>query len=196
MMSLLESYRIATAGSYPSADQSNGSSDSEFNRHRFPCANAIPISWGSGGAPSLPNWLTNGCGSNGWASVIFYAASKNRLTGNTCSICSGGTSCGSATTIDTRLTISNGANNTADSCPAGASPYACSPAVLPTGIANLMLITPGPATTNRASGWPSAPGPIAGYFEDALNADNDDANCYVVPTSTSNDRDRMYVSIP
>jgi len=196
MMSLLESYRIASGGHYPTADILNGHSNSEHNRHRFPCATATPISWGSGGAPTLPNWLTNGCGTNSWASVIFYAVAKNRLDGNTCSTCSGGTSCGSTTTIDTRLTITNAGNNLADSCPAGASPFACSPAVLPTGIANLILITAGPATTNRASGWTSTLGPITGYFEDALNSDNDDGNCYIVPTSTSHDRDRMYVSIP
>jgi len=196
MMSLLESYRIASGGHYPTADQQNGNSNSEHNRHRFPCATATPISWGSGGAPTLPNWLTNGCGTNSWASVIFYAVAKNRLDGNTCSTCSGGTSCGSTTTIDTRLTITNAGNNLADSCPAGASPYTCTPAVIGTGIANLLLITPGPATTNRASGWTSTLGPITGYFEDALNSDNDDGNCYVVPTSASHDRDRMYVSIP
>jgi len=196
MMLLLESFRIASGGHYPTADVLNGHSNSEHNRHRFPCASVIPISWGSGGAPSLPNWLTNGCGTNGWASVIFYAASKNRLQGNTCSTCSGGTSCGSTTTIDTRLTITNASNNVADSCPAGVSPFTCSPAVLATGIANLILITPGAATTNRASGWTSSLVPITGYFEDALNSDNDDGNCYVVPTSTSHDRDRMYVSIP
>jgi len=195
MMSLLESYRIATGGSYPTADILNGNSNSEHNRHRFPCASAIPISWGPP-APSLPNWLTNGCGSNGWASVIFYAVSKNRLDGNICATCSGGTSCGSTTTIDTRLTITNASNKVADSCPAGASPYTCTPTVLGTGIANLLLITPGAATTNRAGGWTSSLSTITGYFEDALNSDNDDGNCYVVPTSTSHDRDRMYVSIP
>jgi hypothetical protein len=192
MMSRLENYRIATGGLYPSADRGNGSSDLEYNRHRFPCATAIPVNW----VPSLPNWLTNGCGTNGWASVIFYAVSKDRLQGGNCLTCSGGTPCGSTTTTDTRLTITNASNRVADSCPAGVSPYTCTPAVLGTGIANLLLITPGPATTNRASGWPSSLGLITGYFEDALNSDNDDGNCYVVPTSTSHDRDRMYVSIP
>lgn len=196
MMSLLEQYRIAIGGDYPTADIETGSSNSEHNRHRFPCATTIPTNWGIGGTPPLPNWLTNGCGSNGWTSVIFYAVSRFRLTGKTCTTCSGGPLCGSATTTDERLTITNPSNRVADSCPAGVVPYTCTTSVLGTGIANLLLITPGAATTNRASGWPSNLGLITGYFEDALNSDNDDGNCFVVPTSTSHDRDRMYVSIP
>ncbi len=196
MMSLLEQYRIATGGDYPSADLSNGDSDADHNRHRLPCAAVTPVNWGSGGTPSLPNWLSNGCGSNGWTSVIFYAVSRFRLTGNNCTTCSGGTTCGSATTTDERLTITNPGNRVAESCPTGVVPYTCTPTVLGTGIANLLLITPGAATSNRAAGWTNSLVPITGYFDDAANADNDNGNCYVVPTSASHNRNRMYVSIP
>lgn len=196
MMSILEQYRIATGGDYPSANRANGNSDGRYNRHRFPCGVALPTAWGSGGTPSLPNWLTNGCGSNGWASVIFYAVGRNLLVGNNCSTCASTTiTCPGTTTTSstTSLTVTNASSRPADRCPAGASPFTCTPTVLNNGTANLILITPGAATSNRASGWPSTLTPISGYFEDSANNDNDDYNCFIVPTSTSYDRDRIYV---
>lgn len=209
MMSILERYRIARiaingggSGDYPSADIANGDSNDQYNRHRFPCGgSAIPTHWGTGGTPSLPNWLTNGCGSvTGWAGVIFYAVAGNRLVGNACSTCGSTTiTCpGTATSSSTsKLTVTNASNRVANVCAAGGSPFTCNPTVLSTstGNANLILITPGAATSNRASGWPSSSSldPISGYFDDPENANNDDYNCYVVPTSTNNDRDRIYV---
>jgi hypothetical protein len=86
---LLESYRSG-AGFYPWADISNGSSDVGLNRGRFPCnpAGTAPVAWGSAipATPSLPNWLTNGCGVDGWASVIYYAAGQLSLSGG-CTTC-------------------------------------------------------------------------------------------------------------
>jgi hypothetical protein len=96
IIAILKDYKTATAtslqallsgGVYPWADISNGSSDNGTNRGRFPCATATPVSWNSSvplslsGAttPALPNWLTNGCGSNGWASVIYYAIGRDEL---------------------------------------------------------------------------------------------------------------------
>lgn len=76
MMSLLRRY-YSMVGSYPWADDNitPGSSTISVNRGRFPCNIALPLSWGnlSPLTPSLPTWLTNGCGSNGWASVTYYA---------------------------------------------------------------------------------------------------------------------------
>jgi hypothetical protein len=62
-----------------------------------------------------------------------------------------------------------------------------------TGTADLILITPGAATSSRASGWPTSFSSISGYFDDSENSNNDDYNCYIVPTSTNYDRDRIYV---
>lgn len=92
MRSLLQSY-IAATGAYPWADSIGlGSSILGSNRGRFPCGTALPVIWGSLVAPltpALPNWLTNGCGSNGWASVIYYTAAQNRLEPVPCTSCTG-----------------------------------------------------------------------------------------------------------
>ena len=37
--------------------------------------------------PVIPNWLTNGCGVNGWTSVIYYTAAQNRLPAAACTTC-------------------------------------------------------------------------------------------------------------
>jgi hypothetical protein len=113
------------------------------------------------------------------------------LHNNTCSTCAGSTTaCGLTTTSTTKLTVTNASNRVADLCLAGT----CTPTVLTTGIANLILITPGAATSNRAGGWPTILNPISSlYFADSENSDNNDYNCFIVPTSTSYDRDRIYV---
>ena len=185
MMAILEKYRAAT-GIYPWSDLSDGNSNSGYSHPRVPCGTAEPTDWGSGGTPALPDWLANGCTNpvTGWTSVVYYAVARNRLEGGgaTCITCSAST-----------LTVTNSGNQIADLCLTGGTPFTCSSIVLTSGAADLVLITPGAATANRASGWPtSGVGPISGYFEDAANSDNNDDN-YVVPSSTNNDRDRIYI---
>ena len=185
MMAILEKYRAAT-GVYPWSDLSDGNSNSGYSHPRVPCGTAQPTDWGSGGTPALPDWLANGCTNpvTGWTSVVYYAVARNLLEGGgaTCITCSAST-----------LTVTNSGNQIADLCLTGGTPFTCSAIVLTSGAADLVLITPGAATANRASGWPtSGVGPISGYFEDAENSDNNDDN-YVVPSSTNNDRDRIYV---
>ena len=211
MMSILERYRIAR-GVYPWADLADGASNASggfyYNRNRFPCGTALPSSWAGAGI-TLPNWLTNGCGacvatdtatnpSWGWACVVFYAVAKYRLEddGDNCSTCANSTTaCGSTTTSISRLTVANTSGNTADLCTTGASPFVCTPSVLGTGTADLVLMTPGAATASRSTmtNWPVGFTTISNYFDDSANANNNDYNCYVVPTSTNSNRDRIYV---
>jgi len=188
MMVLLEAYYNAI-GVYPWADisdgNSNGSLGEAYNRHRLPCGTALPTDWGSGGAPSLPDWLTNGCTYPvyGWTAVIYLAVAKSRLEG-------AGSICTSCTA--TNLNVMN--SGWAYLCPHGSVPFACSLSNVPSGSARLILITPG-ASNGGASYWPiSLPlDPITGYFNDAENSNDDDDN-YVIP-ATSNDpnRDRMFI---
>jgi hypothetical protein len=108
MRSLLQAYKAATAttplyigGVYPWADWGDGNSNDGENRGRFPCGNATPIDWNSpvplslSGAttPALPNWLANGCGTNGWPRVIYYTAGRSGLDilNVLCVACSGPT---------------------------------------------------------------------------------------------------------
>ena len=190
MLRILQDYKAAT-GEYPWADRSNGDSDGNegsqaWNHSRFPCNDALPTNWGSGGTPSLPSWLTDSCTDpvTGWTSVIFYAVARNRLqnSGTGCTNCTAST-----------LTVTNSSNGIADLCLAGVTPFVCTPTVVSTGSADMVLITPGAATTIRAGGWPSSSfSAITGYFEDSENSDNNDDN-YVVPSSTNHDRDRIYI---
>jgi hypothetical protein len=95
-MALMQAYKAATAtslqalfsgGVYPWADISDGDSNDGTNRGRFPCGTATPVNWGSPvplslsgqSTPTLPNWLTNGCGSDGWADVIYYSIGRDDL---------------------------------------------------------------------------------------------------------------------
>ena len=185
MMAILEQYRIAT-GIYPWADRSDGVFNFGWNRNRFPCGTAGPTDWGSGGVPPLPAWLTNGCnctlaGQRGWACTIYYSVAQNKLDPG-CTICSASS-----------LTVTNPSSRPADLCLTGVAPVVCTPSVVSSGSADLVLITAGAATANRTAGWPSTTfNPITLYFEDAENGGNNDDN-YVVPTSTLNDRDRIYI---
>ena len=202
MMSILQKYKAATAalgynggaGVYPWADRSDGASDGwsgdAYNHNRFPCTAALPVDWGTSGTPSLPGWLTNGCTSpvTGWTSVIYYAVAKNRLenSGSICSNCSAST-----------LTVTNSSNGIADLCLTGTVPFKCTPTVVSTGSADLVLITPGSANAYPRCGsppcWPTSNfNPIVGYFADAENSDNSNDN-YVVPSSTNYDRNRIYI---
>jgi len=189
MISYLNSYR-ATTGIYPWADVVNGNSNDDvassdaYNRARFPCGTAGPYDWGRGTAPvtpSLPNWLTNGCGANGWASIIYHAIARNRLEG-------GGAGCG--TCSGSTLTVNNTSGLTATQC-STASPPTCTPQVVISGSADLVLITPGAATTSPRGTWPTSWTAITGYFEETENSNNNN-DTFVVPVSTSYDRDRIY----
>lgn len=190
MLRILQDYKAAT-GVYPWADRSNGDSDGNegvqaWNHNRFPCNDALPTNWGSGGTPSLPGWLTDSCGNpvTGWTSVIFYAVARNQLqnSGTGCTNCTAST-----------LTVTNSSNATADLCLTAVTPFVCTPTVVSSGSANLLLITPGAATVSPRGNWPASDfSPITGYFEDSENSDNNDDN-YVVPSSTNHDRDRIYI---
>jgi hypothetical protein len=205
IISLLNAYKAATAtsllgdllpgiGVYPWADladgNSNGAPFAAYNRNRFPCGNALPTDWGTiptlgtTATPTLPNWLTNGCWSTGWSSLIYYAVARNRLelNGLICSTCSAGL-----------LSVTNPSSRPGTVCTT-ASPPVCTSQVITAGNADLVLITPGAATASRASGWPVTFSAITLYFEDLENRDNDNTDdTYTVPASTNHDRDRIYI---
>jgi len=171
MRSLLQGYRAATAtsllflgGIYPWADVWNGDSNDGENRHRFPCGTATPVNWNSlvalsippTNTPALPNWLTNGCGSNavGWSHVIYVSSGRNFLDilNLACSTC---------TAASLRVDGTSGFQ--------------------------LVLLTPGGASSSPRGAWPGA------YFLDAENNDDDDDN-YVTPAATAYNRARIYTS--
>lgn len=188
MMSILESYKNAT-GVYPWADlgdgNSNGSGSYFYNRNRFPCGTALPTSWAGAGI-TLPNWLTNGCSTvTGWAGVIYYTASKNRLqaSGNNCTTCD-----------QTRLDVKN--SGAADLCRTGVTPFVCTPTTVSSGDADLVLITPGGATSTRGTSlWSDSSWSTISslYFSDSDNRGNDDDD-YRIPSSTTGyNRNRIYI---
>ncbi len=205
MISILQQYQAATAtstlaslrpgiGIYPWTDRSDGNSN-DWNHNRFPCGTALPVNWNTPvpssspltQTPVLPAWLRDSCATNpvtGWSSVIYYAVARSKLENNASVPC---TNC-----TDNTLTVTNSTNAIADLCLASTTPV-CTPAVVSSGSTDLLLITSGAATASPRGNWPSANfNPITGYFEDAENADNNDDN-YVVPSSTSHDRDRIYI---
>lgn len=200
IISILRQYKTATAtsssasyrpgiGVYPWADRSDGGSN-DWNHNRLPCGTALPVNWDttvpssspSTKTPLLPLWLRNGCTNpvTGWTSVIYYAVARDRLATTSCSNCT-----------DNLLTVNNPSSRIADLCPAAGS--TCSPAVVSSGSADLILITSGAATVNPRGNWPAGDfSAITGYFEDAENRGNNN-DIYVVPSSTNYDRDRIYV---
>jgi hypothetical protein len=194
MIAYLNNYR-STTSFYPWADLGDGNSNGAegsfaYNRNRFPCGTALFYDWGRLTAPvtpSLPNWLKNGCASlTGWAGVIFYSVATNRLH-NSGTGCAPWPNCTAST-----LTITNASGNTATQCNTN-SPPTCTSQVVTPGSADLLLITPGAwdgSTTQTWSttGWTT----ISGYFEDSENSNNNDDN-YVVPTSTAQNRDRIFI---
>ena len=191
MMALLNSYYDAN-GVYPWADLSDGNSNSPpegYNRGRVPCGTASPADWGDPGppsTPSLPDWLTNGCGNNGWTRVIFYAVAENKLQG-------GGSGCSSSYSMCSAPKPFWSNSGLAYLCPFASSPFACSLTTVGSGNADVILITPG-ASDGSPRSWPnSSYGTITGYFEDTENSDNDDDQ-YAIP-SPSNDPnlDRMFI---
>jgi hypothetical protein len=205
MISYLNQYR-ATTGVYPWADLGDGNSNGNvtskpyaaYNRNRFACGTALPYDWGRTTAPvtpALPNWLTNGCDLSGgpltgWISVIYYAVAQNRLqaSGFRCTTCTAST-----------LSVTNSTNSIATECTTAAPPTCTINKVLASGSADLVLITPGGYTGSPARSWSQTDwSAITGYFFDSdntvstENSDNSNDN-FRVPTSTANNRVRMYV---
>ena len=170
---LLQQYKAATAalgynggaGVYPWSDCSDGTADYGENRNRIPSINASPVNWGSGGVPSLPNWLTNqGSTGQNWIWTIYYTVGKNYLEnfGAACTTCEAG---------QTSLGV-NGVWGK-----------------------EVVLIMTGPAGASRPQGYVgigSCPqSQWAAYLDDSEN--NDVANDrYVTPSSTAYARDRLY----
>lgn len=193
MISYLNRYRAAL-GYYPWADLGNGDGNGAegtyaYNRNRFPCGSTQdpPISWLAVIGENLPSWLTNGCASaTGWAGVVYYTVAKNRLQ-NSGSGCAPWPNCTSST-----LSITNSGGLVATECDTS-SPPTCVSKAISAGSADLLLITPGAWDGTTSLTWPiTGWTAISGYFEDPENFDNDDDN-YVVATSTSYNRDRIYI---
>lgn len=216
MVAYLNAYKAATStsllfitlspGVYPWADlgdgNSNASAAAAYNRNRFPCGTALPVNWGasmaiapffgSGTTPTLPNWLTNGCATvTGWAGVVYYAVARDRLEQNILIPC---TTCTAAT-----LTVNNTSGLTGAVC-STASPPVCSPQVITSGSADMLLITVGGKTVTRGppggfpNDWPTNNWTTisVNYIADTENRGNND-DTYVVPSSTSHNRNRIYV---
>ena len=208
IISILQQYKVATSSStlasllpgigvYPWADRSDGGANTGWNHNRFPCGSALPFDWdtvptqGTQATPTLPEWLKNGCdctsaGQRGWACVILYAVAKIKLEDS-------GAACNEVCNADT-LTVTNPGSRPADVCLASVSPFACTPTVVGTVSADVVLITSGAATASRSSGWPNTTftDPITLYFEDSENGVNN-SDSYTVPRSTNYDRDRIYI---
>lgn len=196
LITYLNAYRAST-GVYPWADLGDGNSNASsgppanyYNRNRFPCGTAKPDSWAVAGI-TLPTWLTNGCGlpPRGWQGVIYYAVAKNRLesSGSNCTTCTA-----------TSLSVTNSSSKPVMRC-STASPPSCSFQVF-SGNADLVLITAGAETTSRGppnsypNDWPTDWWSTisSNYIADAANSDNND-DSYVVPASTSHNRNRIYI---
>jgi hypothetical protein len=215
----LNAYRAATAtstlaallpgvfgGVYPWGDLGDGNSNAAllplpsnyYNKNRFPCGTALPVNWAvtpTGAAtatPTLPNWLTNGCGTaTGWAGLIYYTVAKGRLetSGLLCTTCTAAAS----------LTVANASGLSGTVC-STASPPVCTTQVITAGNADLVLITPGGESTSRTIGaaitdsWQTNTWNAIStlYFADAANRDQAD-DSYTVPASTSHNRNRIYI---
>jgi len=197
MINYLNWYRTAI-GVYPWADLGDGNSNgalgtAAYNRNRFPCNTALPTDWGSGGAPALPSWLTNGCLSgspSGWSAVIYYAVAKNRLQGS---------GAGCTTCTASSLNVTNSTNSVAIQCTTAYNPPVCAPTLVTTGNTDLVLITPGGYTGSPARSWSMSNWTtISGYFNDPVsavtteNSDNNDDN-FQVPSTTGSNRVRMFI---
>ncbi len=192
MMSYLSQYRAAAPTHvYPWADLGDGNSNGNpgtdaYTRGRFPCGTASPTDWGSGGTPTLPDWLTNGCDStSGWAGIIYYAVATNLLE-------NGGNGCTTPGCADhSRLNFTN--SGFAYLCTYAASPFACRLSSFSSGLTNaVILITPGGWDGSSHVWSNSAWTTITGYFEDAQNGDNNN-DTFTLPTSTATNRDRMFI---
>ena len=165
LRTVLQSYKAAV-GAYPWADCTDGGSDFGSNRGRIPWQTALPVNWGSGGAPQLPGWVdpTNRGWfvNNSWSWVIYYSAGKNYLEGS-------GASCSSCVN-PTFLTVDGVSNK------------------------EVVLLTTAPAGASRPIGTPGDCQPTVYwpyYLEDPQNNDVSD-DIYVTPSSTAYARDRIY----
>ena len=105
MLKLLQLYKANSGcNCYPWPDLSTGFSDFGLNRGRIPGYDlgatsppyALPVDWGVGGAPTLPQWFID----NGWRRIIYYAVGRNFLE-------SSGAGCTSCETGQTTLSVNN-----------------------------------------------------------------------------------------
>ena len=190
MMALLKSYYDVN-GVYPWSDHSDGNSNGPpngYNRARVPCGNASPVNWGVSGTPALPDWLTNGCTSpvSGWTAVIYYAVARIKLEG-----AGGGCSSSYSMCSASRPFWSN--SGLVYLCPFASSPFNCTLTNVPSGNAEVILITPG-ASDGSPRSWPATNyNPITGYFEDSDNSDNDDDQFEIPSPSNDPNHDRMFI---
>jgi hypothetical protein len=105
ILSVLQRYKANSGcNCYPWPDVSTGQSDPGLNRGRLPgfdpyslAPYAAPVEWGSGGAPTLPEWFIN----NGWRRIIYYSVARTSTE-------SGGGLCSSCTANTLTLDSSNG----------------------------------------------------------------------------------------
>lgn len=185
----LQAYRNAT-GFYPWADLADGISNASagpppnfYNKNRFPCQAALPFNWGNTAPfiPELPSWLTHGCWSTGWTSLIYYAVATNRLEGNGANC----TTCGGSTTLTLigsgQATVCQNATQT------------CSLEYISGGTADLVLLTPGARVGTPFQNWPNTAFSLStGYFEDFENRDNLN-NTFAIPSSQNLNRDRIHI---
>ena len=173
LLKVLQLYKANSGcNCYPWPDLSTGISDFGLNRGRIPGYDALnpsgpyalPVNWGVGGAPTLPQWFTD----NGWRRIIYYAVGKNFLE-------NGGVGCTSCEPSRTYLSVS-----------VSVDPLC----TLSVWDKEVVILTPGPAGAGR----PVTPYPWTDwtpYLDDAGNNDNSN-DCYVTPSSTAYARDRIY----
>ena len=106
MLKLLQLYKANSGcNCYPWPDLSTGFSDFGLNRGRIPGYDlagttsppyALPVDWGVGGAPTLPQWFVD----NGWRRIIYYAVGRTYLENS-------GAGCTSCETGETTLRVNN-----------------------------------------------------------------------------------------
>ncbi len=165
---LIVKYRTAsTCNCYPwAADWAafTGQAVAGRNWGRFPTV-ALPLSWGAGGAPALPQWV----GANNWHNVIYYSAGRGQLEG-------AGTLC---TTCTASITLSV-------TEPTGVD--AVSAVLLTPGTPRIAVTRPNATLANYfedpQNNHASLVCPASGSVPAGCDA-------YIRPTATSIDRDRL-----
>jgi hypothetical protein len=98
LLKVLQLYKLNSGcNCYPWPDISTGFSNYGLNRGRIPGYDlagttsppyALPVDWGVGGAPILPQWFID----NRWRRIFYYAVGKNFLesSGAGCTSCESG----------------------------------------------------------------------------------------------------------
>jgi len=111
ILSVLQSYKANSGcNCYPWADVSTGASDPGLNRGRIPGYDplnllgpyALPVEWGSGSAPTLPQWFID----NEWRRIVYYSVARIATDGGggSCTSCTNNTlTVGSTTGIEVVL---------------------------------------------------------------------------------------------